>query len=200
MSIDPLAAKWLDIEYLRVGSSTQAEVYRLLKEHRLLETLSLYSPILVGTVPIGIHVPGSDLDIISEVADFEMFAERVQERFGGYPEFTIVRRVVEGVERIKANFMVEAWPVELFGQNKPTERQNGYLHMVIEDRLLRMYGEDFRRRIMQLKRKGLKTEPAFAKLLKLDGDPYQKLLELGDWPDADLRELWVISSDDRAQP
>ena len=34
----------------------------------------------------------------------------------------------------------------------------------------------FRRQIIDLKKQGLKTEPAFAKLLALTGDPYVELL------------------------
>lgn len=193
------ADAWLNIEYLRDGSRTQLEIYRLLKNHRVMEALKPYTPILVGTVPIGIHIPGSDLDIICEVREFEALAKLAEERFGDYSDFSLIRREVDGVERMKANFTVEGWPIELFGQNRPTRRQNGFLHMVVEDRLLRMYGEDFRLRIVRLKQDGLKTEPAFAKLLKLNGDPYMRLLEMNDWADADLRELWPISDDEARQ-
>jgi hypothetical protein len=51
--------------------------------------------------------------------------------------------------------------------------------MLIEHSLLTEKGEHFRQEIIKLKRQGLKTEPAFAKLLGLDGDPYKAILKLG---------------------
>ncbi|MOA62849.1 hypothetical protein D3C78_1883950 [compost metagenome] len=63
--------------------------------------------------------------------------------------------------------------------------------MVIEDRLLRLFGEKFKQYIIQLKSNGMKTEPAFAKALHIQGDPYLELLSLNNWTDAKLRGLWV---------
>jgi hypothetical protein len=148
----------------------------------------------VGTVPIGINVAGSDLDIICEVQDFDRFELIVIDYFKDYHEFSVVRRQVEGNERIKINFTIEEWQIEIFGQSKPTTEQNGYIHMVIEDRMLSMYGDVFKDEIIRLKSEGLKTEPAFAKALKLLGDPYQRLLEIYNWNDVEIRKLWGHSN------
>jgi hypothetical protein len=48
--------------------------------------------------------------------------------------------------------------------------------MLIEHHLLNYYDEEFRLKIVSLKEQGYKTEPAFAKVLNLKGDPYQALL------------------------
>ena len=53
----------------------------------------------------------------------------------------------------------------------------GYLHMVIEYKILLQKGESFRQQVIALKQSGLKTEPAFAQLLGLPGNPYTALLE-----------------------
>ena len=50
--------------------------------------------------------------------------------------------------------------------------------MVIEYKLLQKGGHLFRRRVMELKTRGIKTEPAFALVLGLQGDPYEALLTL----------------------
>lgn len=165
-------------------------MYQLLKKYRLLEILRDYDPILVGTVPIGINIQGSDLDIICEVKEFNDFESQMREQFSHYDEFSLIRRDVDGMDRIKVNFIIDGWPIEIFGQNKPTQEQNGFIHMVIEDRMIRMYGEKFKDQIIQLKNEGLKTEPAFAKILKLEGDPYLRLLELYKWTDEEIRDLW----------
>lgn len=170
-------------------------MYQLLKKYRVLETLRDYDPILVGTVPIGINIKGSDLDIICEVKEFNDFERQMGVQFSNYDDFSLTRRVVDDMNRIKINFIIDGWPIEIFGQDKPTQEQNGFRHIVIEDRMIRMYGEKFKDQIIQLKNEGLKTEPAFAKILKLEGDPYLRLLELYKWTDEEIRDLWKESND-----
>ncbi len=76
-----------------------------------------------------------------------------------------------------ANFKVDSFEIEIFGQNIPSERQNAYRHMLIEHKLIIERGENFRQKIIELKQKGFKTEPAFAILLGLEGNPYIELLK-----------------------
>lgn len=61
--------------------------------------------------------------------------------------------------------------------------------MVVQARLLEIGGEALRQAVIALKRSGLKTEPAFARLLGLAGDAYQALLTLEASSDGDLRRL-----------
>lgn len=79
---------------------------------------------------------------------------------------------------MKANFFINDFEFEIFGQNIPTELQNAYRHMLVEHKILQEAGGDFRTQIIELKRQGYKTEPAFAKLLALQGDAYEELLKL----------------------
>jgi len=58
------------------------------------------------------------------------------------------------------------------------ERNFDTIDMIIEYRILLEKGEDFRKQLIELKRQGLKTEPAFALLLGLEGNPYTELLSL----------------------
>ncbi|SIQ53870.1 protein of unknown function [Paenibacillus macquariensis] len=189
-----IKSHWLNLEYLKTGNRIQAEVYQLFNKYRLFEILRDYDPILVGTVPIGVNIMGSDLDIICEVKGFNDFERQMEEQFKDYFDFSITRRVVNDMERIKVNFVIEGWPIEIFGQEQPTRQQNGFRHMVIEDRMLRIYGKHFNDQIIQLKIEGLKTEPAFAKVLKLEGDPYLRLLEIYNWTDEEIRDLWEESN------
>lgn len=50
--------------------------------------------------------------------------------------------------------------------------------MIIENRILNVKGVDFKEKVKKLKSDGLKTEPAFTKLLGLKGYPYTELLKL----------------------
>lgn len=155
------------------------EVRRLLRELHIMELLAEYHPLLAGTVPLGIQVEGSDLDIICEVHDSRRFIAEARSHFGQLEEFCAVTRTVEGIIRTKINFRAGGWPVELFGQPLATEKQNAWLHMQVEGRILSLLGPAFREEVLSLKSGGMKTEPAFAKLLRLEGDPYEAMLTLG---------------------
>ena len=50
--------------------------------------------------------------------------------------------------------------------------------MLAEYKILNNKGLEFKNEIKELKAKGIKTEPAFAKLLGLKGDPYLELLKV----------------------
>lgn len=173
---------WRNIDYLNHGTPVQKEVYALLRKLNIMSLLADYNPVLVDTVPLGIQVKGSDLDIICEVHDSVMFTDIVSRYFGTMDDFTSVSRVVDGVPRTKINFMAGGWPIELFGQPRPTALQNGYLHMIIEAEILAQLDNDFRQQIITMKTNGWKTEPAFAQVLGLEGDPYEALLMLEKLP------------------
>ena len=48
--------------------------HAVLGELRIFEILAEFKPVLVGTVPLGIDLPASDLDIVCEVGALERFA------------------------------------------------------------------------------------------------------------------------------
>lgn len=167
------------IDYLKNGNERQRRAYELLTKHHVFEKLRYYSPILAGTIPIEIDIEGSDLDLIFEVdLEFEedflddlMFSKFIPYDVGvEYP-------IVNGEKCITLNFMLDGFPIEIFGQNKPTNQQNAYLHMVAEYKILQEKGEEFKQKIIELKKQGIKTEPAFGMLLGLE-NPYEELLKL----------------------
>lgn len=180
---------WRKVDDLNRGTAVQKEVYHLLKELDIMSLLAEYNPLLVGTVPLGIQVKGSDLDIICEVHDPAEFKVLASQYFGAMDGFVSESRVVQGIPRTKINFMAKGWPIELFGQPRQTELQNGYLHMIVEAEILAQMDDDFRERIIMMKSNGWKTEPAFAQALGLEGDPYEALLELEKLPRSALHAL-----------
>ncbi|CAH1055311.1 DUF4269 domain-containing protein [Paenibacillus pseudetheri] len=180
---------WRNVNYLIHGTAVQKEVYNLLTELEIMNLLTDYNPLLVGTIPLGIQVEDSDLDIICEVYDPVKFKSLVVRFFGAMEGFVSESRVVQGIPRTKINFMAKGWPIELFGQPRRTELQNGYLHMIVEAEILAQMDDDFRERIILLKTSGWKTEPAFAKVLGLKGDPYEALLELEKLSRSELYSL-----------
>jgi len=167
---------FLDISYLQPGNEKQIKAYQVLMDNKILEKLSFYHPILVGTIPINIDIENSDLDVICEVLDKGEFIAQLNLLFGNEKNFTIHESTK--FKAVKANFTIDDFEIEVFGQNTPTKRQNAYRHMLIEYKLLLEKGEAFRQEVLSLKKQGYKTEPAFAKLLGIEGDPYEELLKL----------------------
>lgn len=79
-------------------------------------------------------------------------------------------------------FMQQNFQIEIFCQPVPVKQQLAYRHMVIEHWLLNVHGERLKKKILDLKKDGIKTEPAFAQVLNLEGDPYDALLKFEDDP------------------
>lgn len=177
---------WTDLSYLLEGTRRQRDAYRTLQTLDLFHTLQDYTPILVGTIPLDIDTEQSDLDILCEAHDLNRFQQDVTTAFGRQPRFRVLATWKDQLPALVAGFTAEGFPVEIFAQPRPVTDQNGYRHLVVEARLLALGGEEARVRIRELKRAGLKTEPAFARYFQLDGDPYQTLLHLAQLSEAEL--------------
>ncbi|WP_196893010.1 DUF4269 domain-containing protein [Aureivirga marina] len=166
-----------NLNYLKNGNPKQKRVYQILNQYQIFEKLNSYHPILVGTIPIQIDTENSDLDIICEFQNEIIFKEIIEKLFGNLNNFKIKESNKFFEKAIISNFELENFQFEIFGQKIPTNKQYGYLHMLTEARILEEKGEEFRLKIIDLKKKGFKTEPAFAKLLNIKGDPFQELLK-----------------------
>lgn len=168
------------IDYLKDGNERQKRAFEVLTKYKVFEKLSNFSPILAGTVPIEIDIDGSDLDIICEVDlrfEKDFLDEIMSSKLIPFENMATAENIILNAEKcIVINFMLEEFPIEIFGQNKPTTQQNAYLHMIAEYKILKEKGEDFKQKIIELKKKGIKTEPAFGMLLNLE-NPYEDLLK-----------------------
>ena len=71
--------------------------------------------------------------------------------------------------------------------------------MLVENRILKIVGEKGKEKIIELKRNGYKTEPAFGVYLNITENPYEFLLLMYDWNENQLEEYLenVISIDNR---
>ena len=168
---------FLTLEYLKNGSEVQKRIFQVLENHQIFQKLKTYNPILAGTFPIEINIEGSDLDIILETRDLETLKKILISEFQNQEQFSINLIEINDVESLVCKFQLEEFLVELFAQDRPTHLQNAYLHMIKEFEILEREGDEFRRKIIELKEQGFKTEPAFAKLLGLSGDPHVELLK-----------------------
>jgi hypothetical protein len=168
---------WRDITYLSLGTPRQRSAYADLRSLRVLEVLAEFDPVVASTVCIDIDIPSSDLDIICEVHDPVGFESKLLELFGSMRCFQ-VRRSDAGSGVVAASFFHGEWEYEVFGQPIPVERQNAYRHMRQTFRVVSLGGEVWRDAIRTLKMRGVKTEPAVALALGLEGDPYEAVLSL----------------------
>jgi hypothetical protein len=166
------------LNHLQTGTPTQQAAWQVLTRYQVWEKLQPFTPVLAGTIPININIENSDLDILCYYQDHKGYMENLVDAFSQYPGFRFYETSVRDIPAIITSFTLDNFPVEIFAQPQPVTTQWGYRHMMIEHHLLQTRGEDFRQQIIALKKDGYKTEPAFARLLGLSGDPYEALLEI----------------------
>lgn len=176
------------LDYLAQGSDDQRRAHAVLVRHDLLGRLAPLDAVLAGTVPLDIQGPGSDLDILVAAPDPAALIPRLDAMFGTLPDYH--RRLADFIDgpALVTGFTLEDWPVEIFAQALPVERQMGWRHMLVEARLLALFPAAAMA-IRGMKAAGLKTEPAFATLFNLPGDPYQALLTLENGSEMELKAL-----------
>lgn len=165
-------------DYLKSGTPTQQNVYNILNNSKILEKLKMYNPKIVGSVPLEINIPNSDVDIICCFLDKNCFIKDVELKFNMNSNFTIDISNEYGEETITIRFHLFGFQFEIFAQKIKTDKQLAYRLLLIENKILLEYGQEFTDRIIALKKLGLKTEPAFCKLLGISGNPYLELLKL----------------------
>ncbi len=168
---------FLNLEYLSKGNPKQRKAYKSLTQLGIFQLLRKYDPILVGTIPIDIDIPESDLDIICHIQDIPSFKNHLNELFQSYCSYRIREKQIRNQTCIIASFDYDGFLIEIFGQHTPTVQQWAYLHMVIEHEIIQKNGPGFKEQIRLLKLQGIKTEPAFAQLLGIQGDPFQGLID-----------------------
>ena len=154
----------------------------------LLTVLSDYQPIVIGTPPLGIATVESDIDIACSARCLQEFTRVVTQTYRSEHNFFSTESIQQGLDSVVINFRRSEWDIEIFCQNIPTVEQWGVRHFLVEQRILLLF-PDLRSKILELKHKGLKTEPAFAHAMKLVGDPYEAVLTLEKLDNNALKRL-----------
>jgi len=158
----------------------QKKVYEAISDSGVMDILIEFSPVLAGTFPIGINIPGSDLDIICSYRNPSEFIQILEKNFNHFEGYSLIEKVIRGEDTVIARFIFKEFKFEIFAQSKAVEDQYAYRHMVIEFNLLKQNDEEFSARIIELKKEGLSTEEAFAGILGIKGDPYDGLLDMSN--------------------
>ena len=186
--IDTTAAKRDGLTMLTTPLSVR-QVRTLLQRARVFEHLAAFDPRWVGSIPLDIHGAGADADIAcSGGRDLAIFRRALETAFADHG-VTVIDNVHAGEASVIARFTLDGLPIEVFGRKRPVETHESYVHWLAEDRLLRLAGETLRKDVRAAKAGGLKTEPAFAKVLNLGGDPHSELLKLASPGDEALLDL-----------
>lgn len=156
-----------------------------LAECDVLAALAQFDPHIAGTPPLGLDLPDSDIDVLCFAPDAHAFTAAVWHRFAGASAFT-AKQLMRRPRPVVASFEVAGWRIELYGEAVPVEQQRGWRHFAVEQRLLAFGGQGLQAAVLALRGQGMKTEPAFAAALRVSGDPYLALLDLGEQEDETL--------------
>ncbi|KWV50021.1 phage capsid protein [Bradyrhizobium macuxiense] len=156
------------------------------------EVLERFDPRIVGALPLDLAVSGSDIDIVCHAPDPNAFAEVLWQHYRTADGFALYRWRSD-TRPVIARFVWDGWPFELFGDTRPVDRQRGWIHFEVERRLLALDDGRLRQAVGARRAAGMKTEPAFAAVLGIGGDPYPGLLDLAAASDAELCALLAAS-------
>lgn len=154
----------------------------------MLNRLAEFKPVVIGTPPLGIDTPSSDIDLACTSEELERFERVATAEFGTLEDFQCHRMRWQELDSIIIEFQAFQWPFEVFCQPIPTDKQWGVRHFQVEKRVLKL-APHLKPLIVALKNSGMQTEPAFAKVLRLTGDPYLAVLELEKLGDESLRKI-----------
>lgn len=159
-----------------------------IRDLELLSKLAQYAPVVIGTPPLGIATEESDIDVACSCDDLAKFGRFVQLEFGHFDEFEYASILGLSDPAVRATFTRYGWQFDLFCQTLDVEDQSGVRHFRVEKRILDLR-PSLRSVILHRKRQGKKTEPAFAEVLNLLGDPYSAMRELSYFSDEDLARV-----------
>ncbi len=154
----------------------------------LINKLRAYQPTLIGTPPLNIDIESSDIDIAFTANYLAGFVSSVTAAYSSQNDFATEYFKTRGNPAVRCVFVYGGWEFELFCQSIPIDEQWGVRHFKVEKRLLQLEPE-LVDRVVKLKRSGLKTEPAFARILQLTGDPYEAVLQLEKLDNKELLDM-----------
>jgi hypothetical protein len=168
---------------------TPAQAHRILAAAQLFDRLAANDVAFVGSIPLDVHNPGADADLVCSAQDLPSLAESLETSYGTCDGFRTRLGHIGETATLTARFKLGDLPVEVFAQPTPVSVQEAFVHFRIERRLLKLHGGQIRPLIRRLKAKGLDTETAFARVFGLEGAPHDRLYRLATACDRDLASL-----------
>lgn len=183
------ANPFLQTEYLQFGTAKQQELFHDLEEWKILKCLHGFKPTLAGTIPLDIDTDTSDVDILVKFNIPAHLQKICYAKFRNLPNYSFSEKTIALRVTLVCRFQTKKFQYEIFGQSVEPTEQYAWIHLMVENRFLTLADSSFREEIRNLKRQGMKTEPAFCKLLDLKGDPYKTLIQWNQKTEDQFREL-----------
>jgi hypothetical protein len=119
--------------------------YPRLQATGLLDTLSPYTPVLVGAYPLGVAAEGQPIEIVCRAVDLAAFG-RVLERTHGGDGFALHPGALDDEDAVFAEFTLEGLPLEIAAQREHVHQRLGAATLGIA-RVLEQEGEPSRQRL-----------------------------------------------------
>lgn len=163
-----------------INIENKAELYEWLRKSQFLENLSVWQPIISGSLPLGLSLPSSDLDILLYSANIDQASVDISKALAhitdlvwhpAYPS--------HGGNGLLGKVEEAPLPIEIFLCDTPVLQQNSHRHLLTEYLYLVREGEQLRNKVLRLKSDGKNTEEAFALALGLTGHTLDAMLK---WP------------------
>lgn len=161
-----------------INVEKNTKVWNAILNSKILEIFAKNQPLIAGTFPLNVEVETSDVDILLQSTELEAVKLTLNNHFGACQEFSQHTKVIDDLDSLVCHFVFNDVPFEVFVQNKEPVRQTAYLHFLVEERLLKLGGKDFKDKVAEERGKGSKTELAFTTVLGLTEDPFRALLKL----------------------
>jgi hypothetical protein len=106
--------RWDEISYLKQGTPRQQQAFETLTALGIFDFLRIYTPVLIGTIPLDVDVETSDLDIACYAPDLALFAREVTAIYGSQPHFRLRHKQVRGVPSVVASFDYDGFEIQFF--------------------------------------------------------------------------------------
>ena len=161
------------------------KVLKAIYRCRILQKLAQYNPVVVSTILIDLDTDDSDIDLVCSYNSQSAFFYQLKSLISNYPDLICHKRD----NYVIAQFHYAGFLFEIFGANQKVESQMAFRHYQIMKRLCEIGGKDFQNAVKAIKKTGIKTEPAIASILQLEGNPYNSVLMLEQLEDLELKKL-----------
>lgn len=173
-----------------INVEKNSKLFKALYDSGVLLNLKSFGALVTGTFPLDIAIDHSDIDIVVSTDQLLDLADLLKGLYGGQNGF----KLEVNSSYIVSEFSFSGFKFEIYAEKTLSCLQDANLHFLIEERLLKLGSEKFKKKIIELKKAGLKTEPAFAQVLNLNGDPYQALINIRKKSESELKALLAGNS------
>ena len=98
---------WFSISYLKDGTGSQQKAFQVLSDLDILNVLKPFNATLTGTFPLGIDIPGSDLDICCESPSLPALSAACQQAYGVQKGFNMQEKEIAGNPTLLVRFFLK---------------------------------------------------------------------------------------------